>query len=87
LGLGLAGEEGLHQALLVGLEGGELLAGGGDELVERSQAVGDSLYLGGARKRNRDAFEHGLVNLGLSIPCYKLAEINGVQIVLYNFLG
>jgi len=34
-------EQLLHEALLVGLEGGELLGLGGDERVEGAEAVGD----------------------------------------------
>ena len=62
----------MHQSLLVGLEGFEFLGGGGDEGVEKGEAVGDALLLRYFRVRNGNTVQHCLVELRLSNSSYEI---------------
>jgi hypothetical protein len=70
------GEKLLHQAFLVGLEGFELLAFGGDQGVEAAQARGDALLFGGlGRHTKRETY-----NILFAKVClfYSIVEIQKV---------
>ena len=76
LGFAFAGEKLLHQPFFVGLERDHLPRLRGDQLVQRTQAVGDLLLLRKRRKRKTDTSDVFVVDTDAytSIPtlCYKL---------------